>query len=119
VNGVVVVAADPRRAAARGLGLEIEHLADEPAFPEEPAIEPFPLLAQRLLEARHHREREEPVFRDVLIAREAIGDAAGVDGDEEKEVRALEASRVGWFPQEVGPHRRLPLLEDPRSRTQA
>ena len=69
VHRVVVVAADSCCAAAGRFGLEIQHLADEATLPEQPAVKPLAVLAQRLLEARDHAEAKKALFGDALIAR--------------------------------------------------
>src|SRR5258708_20337481 len=46
VNGVIEVAADPRRANPRLFSFEVQHLADETGLPEEISIEPTPVGPQ-------------------------------------------------------------------------
>jgi len=110
VDRIVIEATDAGRASAGGLRFEIEDLPDQATLPEETTVEPVTMLAQRRLYARDHAQAEEPVGRDVLIARQPIGGKADVGGDEQKQVVRV----VHAFPQELGAHTRAELVQRAR-----
>ncbi len=87
VHRVVVEAADAGAAHPGGLGLEIEHLPDQPALPEQPPVHPVAVRGQQRLEARQHAEAEEAVAGDVLIARQPVGHPRHIGRQQQKQVR--------------------------------
>src|SRR6185503_10991899 len=65
VHGVVIKTPDSCPARPGGLSLEIQHLTDHSALPEEPSVEPLTPIADRRFEARNHAETEEAVAGDL------------------------------------------------------
>src|SRR5688572_26537696 len=94
---VIVIAADASSPGARRLCLQVEHLTDHPALPEEIPVEPDAPLADRVLESRQHREPEEAIGRNVLVAAETTGNVAAIERCEKKQ--AVDA--CNRLPQEV------------------
>ena len=102
MHRVVVEAADAGAANAGGFSLEIEHLPDQSALPEEPPVHPIAVCGQQRLETGQHAKAEEALAGDVLVAREAVGHPGDVGGQQQEQVRRR---GVHSLPEKFGTHR--------------
>lgn len=99
----VVVAADTRPRQLGGLRLEVEQLAELPAFPVQPRIAPGTFFERRA-EMGEHGERDAAVAGDVLLAGEIRRQRARIAFLQQVQ-RQL---RIDALPEEVLAHRRPP-----------
>src|SRR5262249_24690310 len=75
---VIKIAADARRPYARGLGFQVQHLAENPGLPEKPAIPPRTLAANGLSEIGNHAHAKATVGSNFLMAADNPGGALQV-----------------------------------------
>ncbi len=92
MHGVVEIAADAGAAHAGGFGRQVECLADQSAFPEQPPIMPG-AIGQHRIELGQHPEAEGAVTGDVLMAGQPLGGRACVRADQSIQSQTLR--RVG------------------------
>ena len=98
VKRVVEVAADACRAHASSLGFQIQHLAENPRFPEQTALPPSALGADRLSEISDHSQAEGAIRGDLLVTTDNLGRALQVPLHQAIQPQMLRASRRPFPP---------------------
>src|SRR5439155_10048182 len=112
VDRVIEEAADARRPHTRRFGLQIQNLPDHTRLPEQPPVEPWPVLEQGLLILGDHPQGKGAVSGDVLKTAHLGGQPLRVAALQqvERQVRRTPRRRG---PGEVLVHGPLELVQRP------